>query len=120
MKTKRIAKQKKKHQKKEMQTGGQTLHKLKSVPGSKISVASEYHVNESTIRFRLKTNKLTAKDFKKPWWKCVFSAETEAQLANLIAVVSNHGFSPTFREITNLAKFYIKMNKLENSQFKNG
>ena len=50
-----------------MQTGGQTLHKLKSVPGSKISVASEYHVNESTIRFRLKTNKLTAKDFKKPW-----------------------------------------------------
>ena len=56
MKTKRITKQKKKHQKKEKQTGGQTLHKLKSVPGSKISVASKYCVNESTIRFRLKTN----------------------------------------------------------------
>ena len=62
MKTKRIVKQKKKHQKKEKQTGGETLHKLKSVPGSKISVASKYCVNESTIRFRLKTNKLTTKD----------------------------------------------------------
>ena len=40
------------------------LDKLKSVPGSKIrTVTSEYGVNESTIRFRLKTNKPTANDF---------------------------------------------------------
>ena len=45
----------------------EALHKLKSVPGSKIrTVASKYGVNEFTIRFRLKTNKLTAKDLKKP------------------------------------------------------
>ena len=50
----------------------------------------------------------------------VFSAETEAHLANLIAVVCNHGFTPTFREIIDLVKSYIKMNKLENSQFRNG
>ena len=49
-----------------------------------------------------------------------FSAETEAQLANLIAVVCNHGFSSTFREIIDFVESYIKMNKLENSQFKNG
>ena len=52
--------------------------------------------------------------------KMFFSAETEAQLANLIAVVCNHGFSSTFREIIDFVESYIKMNKLENSQFKNG
>ena len=41
----------------------ESLQKLKSVPRSKIrTVASEYRVNESTIRFKLKTNKLNAKD----------------------------------------------------------
>ena len=60
----------------------EALHKLKSVPSSKIR--SKYGANESTTSFRLKTNKSTAKDFKKPWQKCSFSAETEAQLANLI------------------------------------
>ena len=90
------------------------------MPDCKIkTIASEYGVNKSTIRFRLETNKLTAKDLKKPGWN-VFSAETEAQLANLIAVVCNHGFSPTFWEIIDLNESYIKMNKLENSQFKNG
>ena len=89
------------------------------MPGCKIkTIASEYGVNKSPIRFRLKTNKLTAKDFKKPGWN-VFSTETEAQLANLIAVVRNHGFSPTFWEIIDLVESYIKMNQLENSQFKN-
>ena len=88
--------------------------------GCKIkTIASEYGVNKSTIRFGLKTNKLTAKDFEKTGWN-VFSDETEAQLANLIAAVCNHGFSPTFWEITDLVESYIKMNKLENSQFKNG
>ena len=99
----------------------EALYKLKSVPGSKLRiVASEYGVNEFTIRFRLKTNKLTAKDFKKTGRKYVFSAETEAQLATLIAVVCNPGFSPTFREIIDLVESYIKMSKSENSQFKNG
>ena len=57
------------------------------MPDCKIkTIASEYGVNKSTIRFRLETNKLTAKDFKKPGWN-VFSAETEAQLANLIAIM---------------------------------
>ena len=60
----------------------EALHKLKSVPSSKIR--SKYGANESTTSFRLKTNKSTAKDFKKPWQKCFFPAETEAQLANLI------------------------------------
>ena len=52
--------------------------------------------------------------------KMFFSAETEAQLSNLIAVVCNHGFSSAFREIIDFVESYIKMNKLENSQFKNG
>ena len=83
--------------------------------GCKIkTIASEYGVNKSTIRFGLKTNKLTAKDFEKTGWN-VFSDETEAQLANLIAAVCNHGFSPTFWEITDLVESYIKMNKLESS-----
>ena len=44
----------------------EALHKLKSVHGCKIkTIASEYGVNKSTIRFGLKTNKLTAKDFEK-------------------------------------------------------
>ena len=38
----------------------------------------------------------------------------------MIAVVCNHGFSPTFREIIDLVEPYIKMNKLENSHFQNG
>ena len=69
----------------------------------------------------MKTNKLTAKDFKKPGRKCVFSAETEAQLANLVAVVCNHGFRPIFREIqfkngsrpgTKWMKNFMKRNQL--------
>ena len=95
----------------------EALRKLKSVPRSKIrTVTSVYGVNEFTIRFRLKTNKLTAKDKKKKkktGQNCVFSAEAEAQLANLIAVVCNHGFSPTFREIIDLVEPHVKMNKLE-------
>ena len=51
---------------------------------------------------------------------CFFLAETEAQLANVIAVVCNHEFSRTFREIIDLVESHIKMNKIENSQFKNG
>ena len=42
----------------------EALHKLKSVPGSKIrTVTSAYGVNEFTVRFRLKTNKSTANGF---------------------------------------------------------
>ena len=52
----------------------EALHKLKSVPGSKIrTVTSKYGANESTTSFRLRTNKLTAKDFKKPWQNVFFS-----------------------------------------------
>ena len=50
---------------------------------------------------------------------CFFS-KTEAQLANFIAVVCNHEFSRTFRDIIDLVESHIKMNKIENSQFKNG
>ena len=79
MKTKRSAKQKKnikrigsmkvKERKANCWTEDdiqEALHKLKSVSGSKIrTVGSKYGVNESINKFRLKTNKLTAKDFKK-------------------------------------------------------
>ena len=38
----------------------------------------------------------------------------------MIVVICNHGFSLAFREIIDLVESYIKMNKLGNSQFKNG
>ena len=68
----------------------EALHKLRSVPGSLVrSVAKEYGVSESTLRWRRKNLKEHASSLKFPGRKCVFIEEKEKKLAKCIGSICN-------------------------------
>ena len=80
----------------------------KTIKGS----ARKYGMSETMIRYKMKKSLLGETEEKQPRWPTTLSKEEEMQLALCVRTMYRIGFSPANKQIKDIVKEYLQLQKL--------